>query len=224
MILAVRDNLTEIEKTPKGQHTLAWEMLYGILAEYTDEELIGPSSFFRGVHGKPFWKDHPETDFSISHCKEAVAVAVSLSGAGPAGVDVERRFSWKQALAERIAHPDELPMLLAIEDPQAREDALNCLWSIKESYMKYTGEGLWADPHSLNLWRPCRFPHTSGQVQTSPDLISASSGRKTVSSELALIPVTAGPDAEGCVFLAAQNERYTLVLCADAKNTEVTIL
>ena len=200
MILTLHDQLSETEKTPKGQHKLAWEMLSAVLQKYTGEEPCVPSSFFYGPHGRPFWKDHPQVDFSISHCKEAVAAAVCLSGSR-VGLDVERRFAWKESLARRISHPDELKLLLAMEDKQMRESAFNLLWSLKESYLKYTGEGLLADPRGLNFLKTHQTEHHSDYhigERLEPTGLFA-------------------PGMEGgknCIFHACQNARYTLVVCA----------
>ena len=43
-------------------------------------------------HGKPFIVGHPEIFFNLSHCKEAVACAISDQ---PVGIDVESVRSYK---------------------------------------------------------------------------------------------------------------------------------
>ncbi len=85
----------------------------------------------------------PGTPFhtSLSHCGDAIAIALSTAGA--IGVDIEptTRAHGMLDLAERICHPAELPVLARLPD-QAREAALLRLWVRKEAWLKAVGVGL----------------------------------------------------------------------------------
>lgn len=80
-----------------------------------------------------------ECFFSLSHCGDLVAVALSKE---PVGVDVERvdggRFCG--ALAERIATESELALLNGAEE-SVRGEAVNILWTKKEAVFKAYGTG-----------------------------------------------------------------------------------
>lgn len=76
--------------------------------------------------------------FSLSHSGDMVICAV---GDKPVGCDIERTAQAHEKLAERFFAPAELKYLRSFSG-----DALNReffrLWTMKESYIKMTGEGL----------------------------------------------------------------------------------
>lgn len=85
----------------------------------------------------------PGTPFhtSLSHCGDAIAIALSTAGA--IGVDIEptSRAHGMLDLAERICHPVELRALTGLPD-RVREAALLRLWVRKEAWLKAVGVGL----------------------------------------------------------------------------------
>lgn len=89
--------------------------------------------FGQGRHGKPFLPDHPSFRFSISHTRGAVACAV---GERELGVDVERLRTWNPRLAARFYTPLEQAYV------QGSDLRFTQIWTRKEAYCKYTGEGL----------------------------------------------------------------------------------
>lgn len=116
------------------QHELAQKLLnWAMKQEYGVE----PASFnlAYGPQGKPFFADHPAR-FSLSHCRGLVCCA--LSGE-EIGVDAERILPYDPRLARRICTPEEMEYLSSAPD---RDEALTVLWTLKESLMKLTGEGM----------------------------------------------------------------------------------
>ena len=99
--------------------------------------------FGYGEHGKPYLLNHPEIHFSLSHCREAVACAVSDR---PVGIDVESVREYKESLARYTMNEDELSAILAAEHPDV---AFIRLWTMKEARLKCTGEGLRNDMKSV---------------------------------------------------------------------------
>jgi len=95
--------------------------------------------FEYGEHGKPSLKGMPDVHFNISHCKEAVVVAV---GNEPVGVDVECRGRYKESLAAHVLNEEELQHVLECKN---KDLAFTELWTIKEAILKYTGEGITTD-------------------------------------------------------------------------------
>ena len=87
----------------------------------------------RGPHGKPFFFGLPGFHFSLSHSGEALALAVHGS---PVGVDVERLREPELRVARRFFTADEQA---AMRGGGAR---FYEIWTKKEAYLKYTGEGL----------------------------------------------------------------------------------
>ena len=126
-------------KFERGQRTcvLAYLLLkMGLREEYglTENPL-----FEYGPHGKPFIVDHPEIHFSLSHCREAVACAVSDH---PVGIDVESVRRYKEDVVRYAMNDEEKQLIAAAERPDV---AFIRLWTMKEARLKLTGEGITND-------------------------------------------------------------------------------
>ncbi|MGI6255934.1 MAG: 4'-phosphopantetheinyl transferase family protein [Acutalibacter sp.] len=89
----------------------------------------------RTPEGKPYFPDC-SIHFNLSHCHGMVCCALS---AFPVGVDGEGPRPFREALARRACTQEELSWLLAQPDHGA---AFLTLWTLKESVMKLTGQGL----------------------------------------------------------------------------------
>lgn len=90
--------------------------------------------FTYGEHGKPYFSGST-LKFSISHCRSAVAAAVSMN---ETGLDVTDKRKIPEALASRICSDEELKRFNASEDKQLY---LCQLWCEKESLAKLDGNG-----------------------------------------------------------------------------------
>ncbi len=112
-----------------GRRLLKWSMRreYGVK--------LSALKLAAGPHGKPFFQNHPAC-FSISHCRGLVCCAL---GEREIGVDAEPVRPFDPRLARRICAPEELAYLETVSD-QGLE--LTALWTLKESLMKMTGEGI----------------------------------------------------------------------------------
>lgn len=94
--------------------------------------------------GKPFLAEYPDIHFSLSHCRNAVLCVV---GSGEAGCDVEAvEPSLDLDICRHCFNDGETARILAAPEP-CLEFAK--LWTIKESFLKFTGEGLVEDLPSL---------------------------------------------------------------------------
>lgn len=87
--------------------------------------------------GAPCLPDHPELHISISHCREAVAVAVS--GSVAVGIDIEGRRKVDASLMRRVCTGDELAAIEAAADLQM---CFLQLWTRKEAVLKCRGTGI----------------------------------------------------------------------------------
>ena len=96
-----------------------------------------------GKRDKPRLAAYPHIHFNISHCKRAVACAVSDR---KVGIDTECVEPFDLLLAERICKESELKAILASDRPDI---AFTTLWTAKESVMKFTGEGLRDDVREI---------------------------------------------------------------------------
>ncbi|MCF0243819.1 MAG: 4'-phosphopantetheinyl transferase superfamily protein [Bacteroidaceae bacterium] len=86
--------------------------------------------------GKPVLKDFPNIHFNISHCKEAVACVV---GDEPLGVDVERIREYSEQLAHYTLNEEELQ---EVQNSAYPAKTFIRFWTMKESLLKYTGQGI----------------------------------------------------------------------------------
>ncbi len=87
--------------------------------------------------GAPYLPEHPDLHISISHCRSAVAAAVSHGGA--VGIDVESRRKITPSLMQRVCTAAELADVEAAADPQMR---FLQLWTRKEAVLKCRGTGI----------------------------------------------------------------------------------
>lgn len=107
----------------------------GLLLEYLLDRLRAGSGR-RDVacfpSGRPFLPAFPETGISVSHSGSYALVACAE---GPIGADVQTAISAPARMARLL---DEEERAWCANDP-AR---LTRLWTLKEAYIKYTGDGL----------------------------------------------------------------------------------
>lgn len=112
------------------------------LLRATLSELTGRATdewrFVLGPHGKPALAPGlPQLQFNISHTRGWVACAVAND---PVGVDVERIDREAGEVAE-VFSPREIRHLRGCA-PEAFASELTRLWTLKEAFIKATGEGL----------------------------------------------------------------------------------
>ena len=113
----------------------------GRLLEYAVSRLyrIGIPELTRGRenHGKPYFINHPEIRFNISHTGNLVMCAVSDF---EIGIDVQEKEQINtDRIAKKIMSPGEYEKYLAGSE---RRDFFYRVWVMKESYVKWTGDGI----------------------------------------------------------------------------------
>lgn len=91
--------------------------------------------FVYNEFGKPFLLNLP-IHFSLSHCRDAIACAVSDHNVG---IDVETIVPYNPDVARRVCTAAELEML---EQSANKDVDFIKLWTMKESISKYKGMGL----------------------------------------------------------------------------------
>lgn len=106
--------------------------------------LQGPVVLLHDPQGKPCLQDLPQYHISISHCRQAVAVAISDEGS--IGIDVEGRRQIRPALIQKACNPQEQQQIACSADPSSE---FIRIWTQKEAYSKYLGTGLVTDLHQL---------------------------------------------------------------------------
>ncbi len=90
-----------------------------------------------GKHGKPFFPELPNIHFNLSHCKNAVACAVSSH---EVGIDIESvRHPLNDQLAQYVLTDTELVQVMSAKQPEL---VFTQFWTLKESIVKLTGNGI----------------------------------------------------------------------------------
>jgi 4'-phosphopantetheinyl transferase len=115
-------------------------MLTALLAS-TPYTLHPTPSFLYNEHGAPYLENGPY--FSISHCKQGIAVAVSEV---PIGIDIEAIRPLNESLVRKTMNSKEQAEILSSSSP---EIAFIRLWTQKEAYVKMQGTGIIADMHDI---------------------------------------------------------------------------
>lgn len=102
-----------------------------------EQEGIDENPLFEyGPHGKPSIVGHPNLHFSLSHCREAAACVLSRR---PVGIDVESTGRFRESVARYAMSEVELSRIQQAERPEVE---FTRLWTMKESLLKLTGQGI----------------------------------------------------------------------------------
>jgi len=132
-----REKVSKIRyESGKVLHVAAFLLLrIALLEVYGINE---PVVFEYSDNGKPVLRDHPHIHFNLSHCKYAVACAISDS---EIGVDVQDIRSVSDTVAKRVLTAEEYAGFIATSTP----DEYFCeIWAVKEAHLKQTGQGIGA--------------------------------------------------------------------------------
>ena len=118
----------------------SYEMLTALLAS-TPYTLHPTPSFLYNEYGAPYLENGPY--FSISHCKQGIAVAVSET---PIGIDIETIRPLNEGLVRKTMNDVEQTHIFSSSHP---ETEFIRLWTQKEAYVKMQGTGIISDMHDI---------------------------------------------------------------------------
>ncbi|WP_150273133.1 4'-phosphopantetheinyl transferase family protein [Paenibacillus tepidiphilus] len=99
----------------------------------------------RNPYGKPFVQGDGDLHYNVSHSGSLVACGLDRQAIG---IDVEQVQNIDMVLAEQFFHIREYSYILSREFGQ-RMNALYDFWTLKESYVKYLGVGLYMPLNSF---------------------------------------------------------------------------
>ena len=108
-----------------------------MLMEVIEDRRLKIEDFQYNEHGKPYWENGPY--FSISHCKQGIAVAIDDQ---PIGIDIE---GIRHADADLIARTMNAIEKSGVESQKSREERdrmFTRLWTQKEAVVKAQGVGI----------------------------------------------------------------------------------
>ena len=118
----------------------SYEMLTELLAS-TPYTIHPTPSFLYNEYGAPYLENGPY--FSISHCKQGIAVAVSET---PIGIDIETTRPLNEGLVRKTMNDVEQTHIFSSSHP---ETEFIRLWTQKEAYVKMQGTGIISDMHDI---------------------------------------------------------------------------
>ena len=118
----------------------SYEMLLHLLVS-TPYTLRATPTFLYNEHGAPYLQGGP--CFSISHCKQGIAVAVSDL---PIGIDIEGLRTVDEALVRKTMNQEEQSQIAMSQNPEVE---FIRLWTRKEAYVKMLGTGIISDMHGI---------------------------------------------------------------------------
>ena len=118
----------------------SYEMLLHLLVS-TPYTLRATPTFLYNEHGAPYLQGGP--CFSISHCKQGIAVAVSDL---PIGIDIEGLRRVDEALVRKTMNLEEQSQIAMSQNPEVE---FIRLWTRKEAYVKMLGTGIISDMHGI---------------------------------------------------------------------------
>lgn len=141
------------------QHDVKFALIGQLLIRYLLVRVFHQkSSSFeiqRSSSGRPFVVSHPSVDFNLSHQHRLVAIAGSLDGRIGCDTMVYRTKKVRhnyQKLARRILASEENKFLFEhSSDELTRLSCFYRLWSLKESYVKWLGQGVSFPLSTLNF-------------------------------------------------------------------------
>lgn len=117
----------------------------------------------KGARGKPYLPGRRSVHFNISHCG---GLAVCAFAAGEVGADVEKPAPFSQRLPGKVLTADEREFLDCWgTDEGKRQELFFRLWTLKESLIKHSGEGLSRPLDSFSFQFPA-YPDT-GEIRCS---------------------------------------------------------
>ena len=136
-------------KHPEDQKrsALAWLLLaYGLRKEYGMEAV---PKFRKAASGKPFFPETHMPFFNLSHSGNFVGCAVHDQ---EIGLDIQEITEPRDSLIRRVCTQDELASLKSSQD-------FCRIWTMKESAVKFTGEGITGNFRDILTLHPDMHTH-----------------------------------------------------------------
>lgn len=130
-----------LNETAQKQSILAWSILKYCLAK---QYQINNFEIYYGENQKPYLKNE-NIYFNLSHSANYVVCAVSKS---EIGIDIQKISQNKPRVAQRLFCINEQ---IQLEKASEKNAFFTRLWTLKESYLKMTGEGISSKANQLDF-------------------------------------------------------------------------
>ncbi len=136
-----------ISKLPQGASKDQEKLVGEKLVERACKEHGVGCEIVYGPHGKPYLKDG-RVFFNLSHSHGAVVCAVAKF---ELGCDIEKIRPIGGKVGEKFFATSEKELLSACTSDREREALFFRLWTLKESLVKATGDGLYKNFHTFSI-------------------------------------------------------------------------
>lgn len=104
--------------------------------------------FEKNQYGKPYLKKYPKFNFNISHSGDFVLCATDNK---PIGIDIEKiKYIKYEDIAKRFFTISEFDYIVK-DDPDMQLSKFYEIWTLKESYIKCSGQGLTIPLESFSI-------------------------------------------------------------------------
>lgn len=125
-------------------------MQTGLFLRYGLEQLEEKNLYQRVTvrdNGKPYIKNS-KVHFNLSHSGDYVILMIADA---ECGIDLQKQVNDQERLAKRVLHEEEYTHYAAMPDDMCKGELLSWYWSVKEAYLKYTGDGIRYAMSELNM-------------------------------------------------------------------------
>ena len=148
----------------------AWRLTEEVLGKYG----FSSDNVIMDANGKPLCEG---IYFNISHSGEYVLCAVSET---PVGCDIERAENAPFEIADSVFLPSERKYIAEAQNSVDKSRRFFRLWTMKESYIKMTGEGLGVSPARIEI-NPEKRTVTRDSIAVRCKLFNMSYGNYEIS-------------------------------------------
>ena len=123
-----------------------------LLLKLCEEGKLSPKmeDLTENPYGKPYFAAHPEICFSLSHSGSKVILGISDRAIG-CDIEVIRDTPMIQKISRRYFSQEEYQALQDEVDPEARCRLFYRLWTLRESFIKEAGLGLYLPLQSFRI-------------------------------------------------------------------------
>ncbi|XBX10006.1 4'-phosphopantetheinyl transferase superfamily protein [Enterocloster clostridioformis] len=139
--------ISKLKKDDKKRCMLA-ELLIKKVAHDKLNLPVNSINIHTGIYGKPFISSTFGFDFNLSHSGRYIVIAVSNE---QVGIDIEKRMCIDFKIAQRFYSEGELKAVTSLPSYSEKLSKFFQIWTLKESYIKALGYGLYIPLNSFEI-------------------------------------------------------------------------
>lgn len=154
---ACLDKISKIKFPKDKNRSLLAELL--LIKALNDEGLFQLDTEYEYHHnGKPYLKNYPDVFFNKSHSNNLVICGISSK---EIGCDIEMIKHKDLKIAQRFFAKNEYNRILLENNEDNRLDLFFRFWTLKESFLKITGQGMKLSMDSFTIAIDGKYPQVT---------------------------------------------------------------